>query len=118
MFLFITKLVHYCIIESTGVGVNLLKVGSKRRRTKTEIESQKEEARIKEAAIDQKIQQFEEMQQQINQMQSHISEADQLRGFFQDMINKGKLVRDDNGNIDVPNQDGGTPSQYSVHSNH
>ena len=51
-------------------------------------------------------------------MQSHISEADQLRGFFQDMINKGKLVRDDNGNIDVPNQDGGTPSQYSVHSNH
>ena len=67
--------------------------------------------------INQKMQQFEEMQQQMNEMQSHINEADQLRGFFQDMINKGKLVRDDCGNIDVPLNDPGTPGQFSVHTN-
>jgi len=56
------NLIYYTTVGSTGVGVNLLKAGSKRRRTKAEIEDQKEEARVKEMQINQKMQQFEEMQ--------------------------------------------------------
>ena len=36
------------IIESNGSGVNLLKIGAKRRKTRAEIEELKEEERIKE----------------------------------------------------------------------
>ena len=36
------------IIESSGSGVNLLKIGAKRRKTRAEIEELKEEERIKE----------------------------------------------------------------------
>ena len=97
-----TKLTLSVTLENNGIGVNLLKVGSKRRRTKTEINDEKEEARIKEQQINHKMQQYDQLQQQLNEMQQHMGEADQLKGFFQDMISKGKLIRDDQGNIDVP----------------
>ena len=41
----------------------MLKANAKRRRTKTEIQEEKEAARQKEAAIQAKLQQFDQMQQ-------------------------------------------------------
>lgn len=44
-------LMNVLLIECNGSGVNLLKVGAKRRRTRTEILEEKEEARLKEEKI-------------------------------------------------------------------
>ena len=91
-----------CFVEVAGSSVNLLKVGAKRRRTKQEITDEKEEARVKEEAISSKMNQFATMQQEINNMKQQMAEASQLKGFFESMINDGKLVQDADGNIDVP----------------
>ena len=39
---------HSLAIESNGVAVNLLKIGTKRRRTKLEIQEEKKEQELKE----------------------------------------------------------------------
>ena len=46
----------------------MLKAGTKRRRTKNEIAAEKEEAKLKNEAIQQKIVQLDMMQQQMSQM--------------------------------------------------
>ena len=53
------------IIDHHGSGVNLLKVGTKRRRTTREVKAEKEEAEIKEQAVNAKMQQFDQMANQI-----------------------------------------------------
>ena len=42
---------NFYILASKGIGANLLKVGSKRRRTQAQIVAEKEEARLKEEAF-------------------------------------------------------------------
>ena len=42
---------NFYFIASKGIGENLLKVGSKRRRTQAQIVAEKEEARLKEEAL-------------------------------------------------------------------
>ena len=96
-----SNLLVFPLSECNGAGVNLLKAGTKRRRTKTEITNEKEEARIKEVAIQEKMAQFDQMQQRMNQLEAQCQEGEQLKGFFGDMINKGKLVREKDGTIDV-----------------
>ena len=51
MWLFNINLMFYSTVASKGIGANLLKVGTKRRRTKAEIVAEKEEAAIKEVAL-------------------------------------------------------------------
>ena len=46
-------------VVSKGVGVNLLKVGSKRRRTMQEIKDQKQEVELKKEAMEQKLAQID-----------------------------------------------------------
>jgi len=45
------KLTYVSYTASKGIGANMLKVGTKRRRTKAQIHAEKEEAAIKEAAL-------------------------------------------------------------------
>ena len=45
------KLIYLHYIASKGIGANMLKVGTKRRRTTMQIQAEKEEAAIKEASI-------------------------------------------------------------------
>ena len=54
-FLFFT---FFCTVQK-GVGANMLKVGSKRRRTKGQIAAEKEEALLKEAATAEKLAKLE-----------------------------------------------------------
>ena len=51
-----------CLIVNKGSAVNMLKVGSKRRRTKQEIAEEKQEEQLKEEAINSKVRAFEQMQ--------------------------------------------------------
>ena len=45
------KLTYLSYIASKGIGANMLKVGTKRRRTTKQIKADKEEAAIKEVAL-------------------------------------------------------------------
>ena len=53
----------------------MLKVGSKRRRTKGELLQEKEEAKIKNDAINDKMAQFDQMQQQFQAMEQRLAEG-------------------------------------------
>ena len=56
-------------LATNGVGVNLLKVGAKRRRTKQEIQDEKDEELAREQAIQDKMAMFDQMQQKISQLE-------------------------------------------------
>ena len=56
------------IAVNKGVSNNLMKAGSKRRRTKTEIEREKLEGELKRREIEESMQQFGQMQQEISQL--------------------------------------------------
>ena len=47
----LNKLTNYYYIASKGIGANMLKVGTKRRRTTKQIKAEKEEEAIKEAVL-------------------------------------------------------------------
>ena len=47
---------------SKGIGANMLKVGTKRRRTTKQIKAEKEEAALKEVAIQEKMQKIAEVE--------------------------------------------------------
>ena len=49
----------------------------------------------------------------MNQMQNQMQEAQQLQGFFSEMINQGKLIKDSQGNIDVNNNYGAASEMSS-----
>lgn len=42
----------HCFLEAKGTGANLFKPGSKRRRTKVELDEQREEQRLRQEAQD------------------------------------------------------------------
>ena len=47
---------------SKGIGANMLKVGTKRRRTTKQIKAEKEEAALKEVALQEKMQRLAEIE--------------------------------------------------------
>ena len=53
----------FILLASKGNGANMLKAGSKRRRTTRQIADQKEEEALKKQAIEDKLARFEELQQ-------------------------------------------------------
>ena len=53
--LFNINTIVYSILASKGIGANMLKVGTKRRRTKAQIVAEKEEAAIKEVALQERL---------------------------------------------------------------
>ena len=77
----------------------MLRVGQKRRRTKTEIAGEKEEARIREEEIQQKLQQLEQLKQQAvllqRELESHKSSTDILN----DLQSKNKIKLGNDGQV-------------------
>ena len=49
------KLTNFSYTASKGIGANMLKVGTKRRRTPKQIQAENEEAAIKEAALQERL---------------------------------------------------------------
>ena len=77
----------------------MLKIGAKRRKTKAEIEELKEEERIKEQAIQDKLAQFDRMAKQIAELQQENNNNKIAKTILQDMIDKGEAVADDDGHV-------------------
>ena len=73
----------------------MLKVGTKRRRTKAQIQTEKEEEIIKEAAVQEKLARLDE-QEALARNNAAAAEI------LTNMLKEGIAVRDENGNISVP----------------
>ena len=73
----------------------MLKVGTKRRRTKAQIQAEKEEAALKETALKERI---AKLNKDAELAQNNQRAADVLN----EMIKQGIAIQDDNGVISVP----------------
>ena len=72
----------------------MLKVGTKRRRTKAQIQAEKEEEIIKETAVQEKLARLDE-QEALARNNAAAAEI------LTNMLKEGIAVRDENGNISV-----------------
>ena len=77
------------LLETKGTSVNLLKLGTKRRRTKQEITDEQEEARIKQETVEAKLEDYERLKEQHNALND--SQRDEIAASFvlQDLLKKG-----------------------------
>jgi SMC interacting uncharacterized protein involved in chromosome segregation len=84
---------------SKGIGANLLKVGSKRRRTTAQVKQEKLDDEQRELEVSQKLQQFDQLQQQIAQLQEAVKEHAGASEIIKDLMGKGELEIDVEGNV-------------------
>ena len=80
----------------------MLKVGSKRRRTKQECREEREQEEVKKAEVAAKLASFDSLRQE---MESHKARADGNQGaheVVQDMLDKGIVHLDENGVFQYP----------------
>ena len=92
------------VIASKGIGANLLKLGTKRRRTKAEIAEVKLEEEMKveaEAAKTQRILELEHELQEMKQSQANNTAAAEI---LTDMMNKGHVKQNKDGSVSVLKQ--------------
>ena len=77
----------------------MLKIGSKRRRTKAEIKAEKEETVRKELEIQQKLAAADQMQAQFLALQDQAQNNQNAHDILCDFLKKGVLVKDSEGNV-------------------
>lgn len=80
-----------------------MKVGSKRRRTKQEILDQKNEAVVKQQAIEDKLANYEVMKQQLEEARQLAEENAGASEVVQGMLEQGFVERADDGSY-MPSQ--------------
>ena len=80
-----------------------MKVGSKRRRTKQEILDQKQEAVVKQQAIEDKLANYEVMKQQLEEARQLAEENADASEVVQGMLEQGFVERADDGSY-MPSQ--------------
>ena len=88
-------------VETKGVGAMLLKVGSKRRRTKNEIlgEHTLEEERLQEAKL--KDEQFKAMEDKLEIVTSNAQTYQNAATILDGLLNSGQVKMDENGDVVV-----------------
>jgi uncharacterized protein (DUF3084 family) len=76
-------------IEARGTGSMLMKVGSKRRRTKQEIEDQKMEDLTKRQAVEDKMKAFVNLQAELQATQQQVTQNQSAADALQSMMHQG-----------------------------
>ena len=74
-----------------------MKIGSKRRRTKQQIEEEKLEALTKAAAIEDKLKSIDRLQAQLSDMKAQQQEDNEAERILSQMMDQGFVQRDENG---------------------
>ena len=95
MRLFNINLMFYSTIASKGIGANFLKVGTKRRRTTAQIVAEKEEAAVKEVALQERL-------AKAIKLETEAANNKNAANILTDFIKQGIAVQDAQGNITVP----------------
>ena len=85
-----------------GIGANMLKVGVKRRRTKTQIDQDKEEAELRERAVNASLLENEQLKQQVEQMKQNVHSNSEATQILSDLMAQGLVQQDEQNNIVVP----------------
>jgi len=80
----------------------MLKVGIKRRRTKTQIDQEKEEAELRELAVNNSLLENEQLKQQVEQMKSNVHSNSEATRILSELMAQGLVKQDEAGNIEVP----------------
>ena len=96
---------HFLRLQlSKGIGANMLKIGAKRRRTKTEIVEECEEERVKQEAIEDKISQYDQMMARIQQLEGEVQNNQSATQILSGLIERKQVVMDLNGNYTTEQQ--------------
>ena len=77
----------------------MLKAGSKRRRTKAEIEEEKKQAELKEAEVQAKLASLVKAEEEIAKLKAATDQNANAHIVLQDLHSKQKIKVDDNGDI-------------------
>ena len=89
-----------------GIGANMLKVGSKRRRTKQEVKDDDQVKLDRENEIRTKFAQLDQLQQQMEQMQQQASENRAAAVLMSDLVNAGVVKQKAENSFVVQGPDG------------
>lgn len=76
-------------IVSKGVGAQLLKVGSKRRRTKAQIKAEKEAEEAKQSEVNKKIARISQLEAQIDSLQNQANQGKAAADLMSQFMNAG-----------------------------
>ena len=89
-------------IASKGNGANLIKVGTKRRRTKAQIIQEKQDSIAKEAEIQAKLAKFDEIMQTNALLHQQAQSNQAAAEILTDLVKKGIVDKDENGQVSLP----------------
>lgn len=87
------------------MSANLLQTGSKRRRTKAQIEAEKEEAMVKEQSTQAKLAQYHILQEKVRIMEEDRAHGQMASSLMTQFIDSGAIQTDGQGNYKVQNLD-------------
>lgn len=76
---------------SKGKSSFLMKASAKRRRTRQEIDEDKEREMMKQAEIEDKLAELEQLKQQMAEFQEKIEVANRVENQFQQLASEGKM---------------------------
>ena len=80
----------------------MLKLGSKRRRTKAQIDEEKEEKQLREEAVNASLLENQRMKHQMAQMEQDNANNSKAATILSELMQKGLVEQDESGNIKVP----------------
>ena len=87
------------VSTSQGSSFNLMKQSSKRRRSKKQIEEEKRQEELRRLDVEQKLQQFDAMQQKVENMQGAAEHLSQAQGFLDHLKDSNLVYYNDAGNL-------------------
>ena len=102
----------FALLASHGIGANLLKVGTKRRRTRQEILDEKEEARLKEESIEEKLAALEGLALRCARSEAKAKENESANDILKSFLDKGMAVIGDDG-VWIVNPNLQAPMQFN-----
>ena len=92
----------FSCVASKGVSSHLLKAGSKRRRTKQQIEDEKAAEMLEEQRSKAKLMEYNTLQAQVKAMESEKSHGDAAIDLLKQFVATGFVVQDEEGKFVVP----------------
>ena len=97
---------YFTTVVSKGNSSHLMKVSSKRRRTKEEIKEEKRIQSNAEAELARRLAQIQELERANEDLQANVSNTEHVRLQVQSFIDDGQLDIDDSGVVSVVNDPG------------
>ena len=80
----------------------MLKVGSKRRRTATEVKVEREDSKMKAGDLQAKLTELRAMDQQLKQKKAEFDSGQAAANILNGLIKAGQIVRNGDGSFAVP----------------